>query len=111
MEKLGSTAVVAGQSRLEEGDFLAIPLNNTNMKPPNPNHAHPWKALLFQGPRWTTTTSDQMGAGFNASFFGPLPFAFGRVPPEKVLVYVIGPTHQASPGDVQREKTEKQSNP
>jgi hypothetical protein len=95
---------VAGESRLREGDFLAIPLNNTNAKPPDPNHAHPWKALLFQGSRWMTTNSGQVGAGFHASVFGPLPFAFGRVPPESVLVYVIKPTHKALTGDVQPEK-------
>ena len=104
MEKLGSKAVVAGQSQLGEGDILAIPLNNTNTKTPDPNHAHPWKAFLFQGPRGMTTTSAQMGAGFHGSIIGPLPFAFGRVPPENVLVYVIEPTHQASTGDVQCEK-------
>lgn len=104
MEKLGAKAVVWRESRLGEGDFLAIPPNNCNIKPPDPNYAHPLKALLFQGPRWMTTTSQQMGAGFHGSMFGPLPFAFGRVPPESVLVYVIGPTHKALTGDVQPEK-------
>ena len=103
MEKLGSKSVM-GESRLGEGDFLAIPLNNTNTKPPDPNRAHPRIALLLQGPSGMTTTSEQMGAGFHASVFGPLPFAFGRVPPEAVLVYVIEPTHKALTGDVQPEK-------
>jgi 4-amino-4-deoxy-L-arabinose transferase-like glycosyltransferase len=92
MEKLGAKAVVAKRSVPKPGDFLAVPLNNSNMSPPNSKQAHPWKALLFQGPRHMTTASKEVGAGFYASAWGPLPFAFGDVPPETVLVYVLGST-------------------
>lgn len=101
MEKLGAKGVVAWQSRLGEGDFLAIPLNNTNVKLPGPKHTHLSEVLLFPGPCGMTTASEPMGAGFHTSFFGPLPFAFGRIPPESVLVYIIEPTHKALTGDVQ----------
>jgi hypothetical protein len=87
---------VAKRSVPKPGDFLAIPLNNSNMSPPNSKQAHPWKALLFQGPRHMTTASKEVGAGFYASAWGPLPFAFGDVPPETVLVYVLGSTSPKS---------------
>lgn len=98
MEKLGAKGVAAKKSIPKSGDFLAIPLNNSNMTPPDSKEAHPWKALLFQGPGHLATTSKEVGAGFYASLWGPLPFAFGSVPPETVLVYVLGtipPSSQA----------------
>jgi len=39
-----------------------------------------------------------VGAGFYASVWGPLPFAFGQVPPERVLVYVAGQPPDGAPG-------------
>ena len=42
-----------------------------------------------------------IGAGFYASSWGPLPFAFGRVPPEIVSVYVWKP---AAPARRQKNK-------
>ncbi len=97
MEKLGAKEVAAKKSTPQSGDFLAIPLNNSNMTPPDSKAAHPWKALLFQGPGHLATTSKEVGAGFYASLWGPLPFAFGRVPPETVLVYALGTAPPASP--------------
>jgi 4-amino-4-deoxy-L-arabinose transferase-like glycosyltransferase len=97
MERLGAKAVVAKQSVPKQGDFLAIPPNNSNTSPPDNKQAHPWKAFLTQGPRWITTTSKEVGAGFYTSTLGPLPFAFGHVPPETVLVYVLGSMPPTSP--------------
>lgn len=97
LEKLGAKAVVARQSAPRRGDLLAIPLNNSNLRPPDSKQAHPWKALLIPGPRWLTTISREVGAGFYASVWGPLPFAFGKVPPEKVLVYVLGQAPPTAP--------------
>jgi hypothetical protein len=37
-----------------------------------------------------TTMSWRMGAGFYSSFFGPLPFAFGAVGPERYFLFRIG---------------------
>jgi hypothetical protein len=83
-------AVVAGQSQPGAGDLLVVPLNNSNVHQPDPQKARPWKALRISGPPWLTTNSKDLGAGFYASLWGPLPFAFGIVPPETVLVYVVG---------------------
>jgi hypothetical protein len=40
---------------------------------------------------WLATMNLQVGAGFYADVFGPLPFAFGRVPPERFTVYKVSP--------------------
>jgi 4-amino-4-deoxy-L-arabinose transferase-like glycosyltransferase len=92
IEKCGTNAKpVLHGAVARRGDLLAIPLNNTNTKPPDPSMAHPWKALLVDGPRWLTTSSRDVGAGFYASAWGPLPFAFGEVPGDRVLLYFFGP--------------------
>jgi 4-amino-4-deoxy-L-arabinose transferase-like glycosyltransferase len=99
IEQLGQNAkpVVAGSSRPALGDFLAIPPNNSNINAPDPNYWHPLEAMLFGGPRWLTTTSREIGAGFHASVYGPLPFAFGRVPSETVFTYHLGAAPPAAP--------------
>ncbi len=89
LEKLGARAVSAGESVPEPGDVLAIPLNNTNASPPDPKQSRLLETLLVPGPTWLTTTSYEVGAGFHSSFWGPLPFVVGNVPPERVLVYVL----------------------
>jgi 4-amino-4-deoxy-L-arabinose transferase-like glycosyltransferase len=100
LEKLGpqARAVVSEQSKPHQGDFLAVPMNNTNADPPESTQIHPWRALVVNGPLWLTTHSKDVGAGFYASVWGPLPFAFGQVPPERVLVYVVGQPPDGVPG-------------
>jgi len=36
---------------------------------------------------WLSTMSLPLGAGFYSDFWGPLPYAFGHVPPERYRVY------------------------
>ena len=43
--------------------------------------------LVESGPRWLSTMSKPLGAGFYSSVWGPLPLAFGRVPPEDADIY------------------------
>ncbi len=85
LETFGSNAkaIDDGQSP-RRGDFLAIPVNNTNVGSPNSPEFYRWKTLLFDGPRGISTLSKQVGAGFYASVWGPLPFAFDSVSPEGV---------------------------
>jgi hypothetical protein len=94
MERLGAKAVDMKHPVTKPDDFLAIPSNNTNVKLPNKQETHSLEVLSIQGPRWVTTTG--MAAGFYTSVSGLLPFAFGHVPPEKVLMYAIKPTSPAS---------------
>jgi 4-amino-4-deoxy-L-arabinose transferase-like glycosyltransferase len=83
-------AVDIGHLQPRLGDFLVIPVNNTNLASPGSPQFYSWKALSIDGPRWVTTFSREVGAGFYASVWGPLPFAFDSVPPETVLVFRLG---------------------
>ena len=54
-----------------------------------------WSRLAVPETYPLTTFNQPVGAGFYSSIWGPLPFAFGRVPPESVSVYVLQPSPPA----------------
>lgn len=85
-------AVVNGHLQAPKGDLLANPVNNTNVESPRSSHVDWQEALSVDGPHWLTTFSRDVGAGFYASIWGPLPFSFARVPPENVTVYHLMPS-------------------
>lgn len=96
------------ESRLQPGDRLVVPSNNTYCQLP-PTDAGP-SVEQWQVPscRWLGTMCKSLRAGFYADNYvasphdpllltvlsGPLPYTFGRVPPDSYQVYVI---HTADP--------------
>lgn len=74
---------------LQGGQLLAVPSNNALLSSPPPHMAEVIDTLAVPGPRWLTTMHPALGAGFYSSMLGPLPFAFGRIPPESVTLYRI----------------------
>lgn len=83
MTELGGRIQDMQQSVLHPGDYLAIPLNNCNVNYP----AATGEDLSAGEPRFLTTMNIYIGGGFYSSELGLLPFAFGQVPPENVMVY------------------------
>jgi hypothetical protein len=76
--------------RLPPGAILLRPINNSYL----------WRVAArlaeqraIAGPVWLGTMSGPVGAGFYSSTWGPLPFAFGSVPPEIYLVYAAPPSN------------------
>lgn len=104
LEGLGSSAkaVEFRHSKPKRGDFLAIPVNNSNLASTDNPQLHLQKELSIDGPRWLTTLSRAVGAGFHASTWGPLPFAFNSVSPEKILIYRIGQPPAKAPAQQPR---------
>ena len=96
MEAIGAKPVDAATTRFQPGDLVAVPSNNTN----TPALPVEWVAarepIPLGGPRWVTTLHPALGAGFYASDFGPLPFSFGRPPPERCELIRIGVTASIS---------------
>ncbi len=82
MQRLGAQPLEEQQDRLRSGDVVAIPRNNTATFALRPGLALEPSIVSIDTNRWLTTMSVDLGAGFYASVWGPLPFAFGRVPPE-----------------------------
>jgi 4-amino-4-deoxy-L-arabinose transferase-like glycosyltransferase len=86
LEAQGALALDLNRSVVNPGDHLAIPRNNSNVILPDPKKVTPREFLTVPGPTWLATWNQTIGAGFYASVWGPLPFTFGRVPPEGVAV-------------------------
>ena len=97
MEELGATALTAGQSPPPAGDFIAAIFNNTNVGGLNKRLAPQVDVLSIGGEPWLSISSEDLGAGFYSSMWGPVPFAFGKSPAEKVDMFVVGPAPEAEP--------------
>ncbi len=98
MEARGAKPLDWRRSRLFPGDRVAIPIDNANVVP-LPADAVVHRAIQdFQVFPFLATLSPQQRAGFYLDDWGPLPFAFGRVPPERyVLLEVV---REVRPGEL-----------
>jgi 4-amino-4-deoxy-L-arabinose transferase-like glycosyltransferase len=83
MAELGEQALDMDKSDHHPGDYLALPLNNSNVHFPD----FPGRRVFNYGPGFLTVMNMFIGAGFYSSTHGPLPFVFGPVPPDSVMVY------------------------
>jgi hypothetical protein len=90
MEARGARPLDWRRSRLAPGDRVAIPVDNANVV------ALPADAVVHREIRdlpvlpFLATLNPRVGAGFYAEEWGPLPFAFGRIPPDRyVLLEVV----------------------
>lgn len=96
MDQFGAQALDAEHTPLQRGDLIATPDNNTNFVPLGPELVSLREVITVPGPRFLTTMKGEVGAGFYASSRGPLPFAFGDVPVDRVFVCAIDPPPRPS---------------
>lgn len=96
MESLGAKAVNMERPDFSAGDTVVIPENNANTFAFRPGVAPLVETIELPACRWLTTMSRNVSAGFYADVYGPIPFAFGSVPPERYYIYTI-PARSASP--------------
>jgi len=87
----GAEALDVRHTLLQRGDIIATPENNTNFSPLGADLVVLREVILSSGPRWLATMKGEVGAGFYAASRGPLPFAFGWVPPDRVVVCAVDP--------------------
>ena len=97
MESLGFEALDVQRSQIKPGNILAIPENNTGIAPPKSEAVAKQEKIVVQGSTYLATMNVQTAAGFYASLRGPLPFAFGKVPPESVLLFYLKTNGPAPP--------------
>jgi hypothetical protein len=79
----------ANQSRCRPGDRMIIPENNTNQVFPREWPLAQVARIGIPTVPWLTTLHGHLGAGFYTDCAGPLPFAFGKVPPDIYLVVQV----------------------
>ena len=88
MQSFGAWPLDFNHSEIKSGDILIIPGQNSNVVAPDPQTTtllEVYKKPLFP---WFATWSSKVGASFYSTGGGPLPFAFGPIPAEKVFVYL-----------------------
>jgi 4-amino-4-deoxy-L-arabinose transferase-like glycosyltransferase len=88
-EQLGARPLDIRASRLAVGDVCLTPENNSNNFYLPADHVQVLDNLELTANRWLATKERTLGASFFASDFGPLPFAVGRVEPERYLVVKV----------------------
>lgn len=97
MTSFGASALDVNRTVLRRGDIIATPENNTNFSPLGADLVVLREILTFPGPRFLVTMRGEVGGGFYAASRGPLPFAFGLIPPERIAVCVVDPVTSAAP--------------
>ena len=64
-------------------DIMIMPLNNTNVQALPEGAVESIRIMEVPVGPWLSTLQDDVGAGFYATVFGPMPYVFGRIPPEQ----------------------------
>jgi hypothetical protein len=91
MEQLGAVPVDGRDFRIRPGDHVVIPENNAQFAGLPQNLTFRKENILeLPNPSLATTISWRVGAGFYSSYWGPLPFTFGPVPPERYVLLSAG---------------------
>jgi hypothetical protein len=89
MEQWRVKPVDQNQRGIVSGDLVIIPVNNTNIsRTLTATTGRPAEQVNF--PQFLLATmSPETGAGFYSSGWGPLPWSFARIPPERYLVFRV----------------------
>jgi hypothetical protein len=86
-ERLGFRALDFRHPAVRVGDFIVKPEGITNPIELPQGTVVPAFDLALEGPSSLSTMSLPLGAGFYSDVWGPLPFTFGAVPPERYRVF------------------------
>ena len=94
MQRAGVQPFDFEKCTLNAEDVLIIPLGNVQFHLPPKQFSRSAKLLEIELHQPLATMRWQMGAGFYSSYFGPLPFAFGSIDPERYCLFRITTTMQ-----------------
>jgi hypothetical protein len=83
MQEFGFSPVDVRTYKVQTGNILVIPENNTNTTPVQSQFIESRSMRSTDVNVGLTTVRARMGAGFYSDTFGPLPYSFGSVPPER----------------------------
>jgi len=93
MERQGASALDLQHLELTQGDHIAMPSDNSNVYPFKEPVAE-LETISVPVKGWLSTMNRETGAGFYASLWGPLPFAFGPIPPLTVTMFAYDPSRE-----------------
>jgi hypothetical protein len=89
LEEHGGVPVDARRSQLHPGDVIAIPSNNSGVFSLPIGRLQPLEMIEVPASSWLATMGAEVGAGLYSSVWGPLPWAFGEVPPERYAIFAV----------------------
>lgn len=89
MEQQGAAALDRNNLRLAPRDAVVVPMENSYLFPLPGQAVEPWFSHEVSWSSWISTMDGSLGAGYYSDGWGPLPFVFAQVPPEKYLVYRV----------------------
>jgi 4-amino-4-deoxy-L-arabinose transferase-like glycosyltransferase len=104
LQELGYQPVDYRRMNLGAGTLVALPRNNTNVAPLPEPLAQMEPDVETPRLPFLTLLDTSLHAAFHSDVFGPLPFAFGRVPPAQCFVQLTAePIHDKSLVDLYKE--------
>jgi 4-amino-4-deoxy-L-arabinose transferase-like glycosyltransferase len=89
MQEHGAVPVDRQNPQFVSSEAVVIPVGNSYLFPLPEKQIAPWFEYRLNASTWLATMNGFSGAGFYSDGWGPLPFAFGPVSPEKFLVYRV----------------------
>lgn len=92
MDELGAKHTKSTGMEVTDGDYLITPYYNTAMHNLHSEIVRSYWDLKIQPFPWLTSWNPQVGAGYYADSWGPMPFVVTRVPPEQFLITGINYT-------------------
>ncbi len=87
LEQWTAKPVNQSEPGIVSGDLVIIPVNNTNISLTLPATTGRREQVNF--PQFLLATMSPKTAGFYSSIWGPLPWSFARIPPERYLVFRV----------------------
>lgn len=90
LESLGVAPLDLTAPQAHSGDFVVIAQNNSHFAAVLPAFIASNEDVELPLKSWATTISFDLGAGFYASSWGPLPYAIGPVPNERYSIIRLG---------------------
>jgi hypothetical protein len=88
-ERAGMRPVDFARPALAAGDLVLVPEFNAHTRALPGEMARRVADIALPAGGWVATMWPPLGAGFYSDFYGPLPFAVGRVPPQRFQLYRI----------------------
>jgi len=93
MQKNGGRPADVDRLRLNPGDALILPVYNTNVRPVSPEIYAVGEIFDVPVMPCLSVGNHDLGAGYYADLWGPLPFALGRVGPDRYLAMALKKGH------------------
>jgi 4-amino-4-deoxy-L-arabinose transferase-like glycosyltransferase len=97
LESLGVAPLDLTAPQAHSGDFVVIAQNNSHFAAVLPSFIASKEDVELPLKSWATTISFDLGAGFYASSWGPIPYAIGPVPSERYSIIRLGTLPGQSP--------------